>query len=305
MENGSENENPDIDSENRAKPLQGAQFFLNKLYDILSNPKHSHIICWAGDGDRFNILNPKALQKEIIPVYFKHKNLKSFVRQLNLHGFKKIRVGARITESTIDSYRHTLFRQNRPELVSQIKRKVPKPLCMEEPIPEIQTLLEAQDYQLALLQEELELQRVNAVDPSIEKFYTDCTNNRYGKLILKAVQVFHDFKDGTLPSQSKIGKYVSHLTSDYIHNVNRFIQCAADPNKTFTSIPDPHEDEILGKRRTQASIQELQAFKQIYKERRESQASKVHELPPLSRRPYSKSSDLKGTYSSHPKIHEY
>ena len=129
-----------------------AQFFLNKLYDILCTPKLAHIICWAGDGDRFNILNPRAFQEEILPTYFKHKNLKSFVRQLNLHGFKKIRIGARITESTIDSYRHTHFGLNRPDLVCQIKRKFLKPHTMEEAVTELPSATQSSNFKNPVMQ---------------------------------------------------------------------------------------------------------------------------------------------------------
>lgn len=288
MEIGSENLSAEGEQKMRTKQPQGAQFFLNKLYDILSTPEHSHIICWAGDGDRFNILNPKALQKEIIPVYFKHKNLKSFVRQLNLHGFKKIRVGARITESTIDSYRHTHFRQNRPDLVSQIKRKVPKPLSMEEPMAELLPSFDSTQVELALLHEELERQKTEAVDGSLLKFYADCTNSRYGPIILKALEVFQDFKEGELASDCQIGHYVYQLTSDYIANLTRFIQCMADPAKDYPTSCDAQRNESLGKRTPESSAKELQVFKQMYKVRSKPSSGEAREGRSLARNPLSR-----------------
>lgn len=53
------------------------------------NPANSHIIEWHPDGDAFIIHAPVQLSKEILVKYFRHSNFASFIRQLNLYGFKK------------------------------------------------------------------------------------------------------------------------------------------------------------------------------------------------------------------------
>lgn len=260
----------------------GAQFFLNKLYDILSNLELTHIICWAGDGDRFNILNPRKLQDEILPSYFKHKNLKSFVRQLNLHGFKKIRVGARITESTIDSYRHTHFRQNRPDLVSQIKRKIAKPLTMEEAVTQLPPIYQSPEPEANASEREPENKEVQGFGDSTNKFQAACQANKFGKVILKGLRVFNQRKAkiGELCKVSPADNYVYELTQDYISNIYRYCRGLSTTTLLAPTESELHETSLLGKRDLSPSYLELAAFKHYYKERNKAQDSQQgHAFP--------------------------
>lgn len=66
-----------------------ANSFLVKIYDILNNRTYQNIIKWINQGKAFEILNPPTFMNEILPAYFKHKNLSSFIRQLNMYDFHK------------------------------------------------------------------------------------------------------------------------------------------------------------------------------------------------------------------------
>ena len=268
MENESHDQSHEAEEKAALKQGMGAQFFLNKLYDILSTPDLSHIICWAGDGDRFNILNPKAFQEEVIPVYFKHKNLKSFVRQLNLHGFKKIRVGARITESTIDSYRHTHFRQNRPDLVCQIKRKLPRPLSLEEALTDIPTTIDCPEVPQEPMEKEIEVEDEPYVDSSIIKFSEDCKSNRFGKVIFKSLKVFLDLQENTYSGKNPRARYVYNTTLDYIHNISTFCRNLVSDKELPGGQIGSQETEFLGKRLLNSDLVELEIFKTLYKDRK-------------------------------------
>ena len=54
----------------------------------------------------------------VLPKYFKHKNLPSFIRQLNMYGFTKT-----VMDSNVHDFCHPYFRKDRKELLAKIKRK--------------------------------------------------------------------------------------------------------------------------------------------------------------------------------------
>lgn len=62
-----------------------------KTYRILEDKKNSDIIEWTDNGNCFIVKNKDLFENEILPKYFKHKKFSSFVRQLNMYDFHKIR----------------------------------------------------------------------------------------------------------------------------------------------------------------------------------------------------------------------
>lgn len=78
----------------RSKNATSSEFlsvpsFLLKTYEIVSDESLDDIVRWNETGDAFIILKTHEFCEEILPAYFKHKNLSSFVRQLNMYGFHK------------------------------------------------------------------------------------------------------------------------------------------------------------------------------------------------------------------------
>jgi osomolarity two-component system, response regulator SKN7 len=66
------------------------RYFRGKLFSIQSG-QHSGIVAWSEDGTHFAILDVERFEQEILPAYFRHRNFSSFVRQLNMYDFHKIR----------------------------------------------------------------------------------------------------------------------------------------------------------------------------------------------------------------------
>jgi len=64
--------------------------FVHKLYQMLSDPKHSNYIKWNDTGLSFTIRNVKVFSRTVLPLHFRHNNFSSFVRQLNMYGFHKV-----------------------------------------------------------------------------------------------------------------------------------------------------------------------------------------------------------------------
>ncbi|KAJ3059181.1 hypothetical protein HDU99_006466, partial [Rhizoclosmatium hyalinum] len=63
--------------------------FINKLYTMLEEADQN-LISWDQTGTFFIVKNTTDFSKTVLPLYFKHNNFASFVRQLNMYGFHKI-----------------------------------------------------------------------------------------------------------------------------------------------------------------------------------------------------------------------
>lgn len=93
--------------------------FIGKTFDILSNPQFSKISGWASSGLEFVIKDVSKFQQVVLPRYFRHAKMNSFIRQLNMYGFHKAR-----HDSSKCVFSHPLFRRDHPELLPTIKRKL-------------------------------------------------------------------------------------------------------------------------------------------------------------------------------------
>lgn len=67
--------------------------FLIKLFCILNRDDLRHIIKWLPHGRSWRIIDPVEFELTVIPSYFGHSSMSSFLRQVNGWGFKrKIRI---------------------------------------------------------------------------------------------------------------------------------------------------------------------------------------------------------------------
>lgn len=63
--------------------------FLTKCYDMVDDECTDAIISWSATSDSFVIWDMTDFSRDLLPRYFKHSNFSSFMRQLNIYGFKK------------------------------------------------------------------------------------------------------------------------------------------------------------------------------------------------------------------------
>ncbi|KAJ9299290.1 hypothetical protein DTO271G3_2912 [Paecilomyces variotii] len=63
--------------------------FIHKLYNMLEDQSIQHLISWSSSNESF-VMSPTSEFSKVLAQYFKHTNISSFVRQLNMYGFHKV-----------------------------------------------------------------------------------------------------------------------------------------------------------------------------------------------------------------------
>ncbi len=106
--------------------MQNLPPFIQKLCQILNNPRYFRFIRWSPSGNTILILEESNFSEIVLSENFKHSNLNSFIRQLNKYNFHKIKS----TEETKNSngqhiweFSNVNFKKSRPDLMINIIRK--------------------------------------------------------------------------------------------------------------------------------------------------------------------------------------
>ncbi|KAF3822841.1 hypothetical protein GH733_008215 [Mirounga leonina] len=94
-------------------------------------PRWQRVTRWRvsqQSGNSFHVFDQGQFAKEVLPKYFKHNNMASFVRQLNMYGFRKvvhIEQGGLVKPERDDTeFQHPCFLRGQEQLLENIKRKV-------------------------------------------------------------------------------------------------------------------------------------------------------------------------------------
>ncbi|XP_056300581.1 heat shock factor protein 1 isoform X4 [Pseudoliparis swirei] len=106
--------------------------FLTKLWTLVEDPVPNTVtdplICWSPSGTSFHVFDQARFSKEVLPKFFKHSNMASFIRQLNMYGFRKvvhIEHGGLVKPERDDTeFQHPFFIRGEEHLLENIKRKV-------------------------------------------------------------------------------------------------------------------------------------------------------------------------------------
>ncbi|KAH7320243.1 HSF-type DNA-binding-domain-containing protein [Stachybotrys elegans] len=100
--------------------------FIHKLYNMLEDPNIQHLISWTASSESF-VMSPSPDFSKVLSQYFKHTNISSFVRQLNMYGFHKERdvFHTGNPDSTLWEFKHGNGNFKRGDLVGlrEIRRR--------------------------------------------------------------------------------------------------------------------------------------------------------------------------------------
>ncbi|XP_020352071.1 heat shock factor protein 2-like isoform X1 [Oncorhynchus kisutch] len=101
--------------------------FLTKLWTLVEDSDTNEFICWSQEGNSFLVMDEQRFSKDILPKFFKHNNMASFVRQLNMYGFRKVmHIDTGIVKQERDGpveFQHHYFKHGQDDLLENIKRK--------------------------------------------------------------------------------------------------------------------------------------------------------------------------------------
>lgn len=145
--------------DNTAKPA----IFLKKVYDMIQQ-SDNNISSWSDSGETFYIKDVKRFGDEIIPQYFKHNNISSFVRQLNVYGFRKLK------NESFDNkwweFGHPMFTRDNPSAIIGIKRSIH--IEQNNHVRDIDDINRRLEYLL---------DKINAVDTKVNEISTNYGNS--------------------------------------------------------------------------------------------------------------------------------
>jgi len=102
--------------------------FLAKLWALVNDSSCDDLIAWDPSGGSFHVYDQARFSREILPRYFKHNNFASFIRQLNMYGFRKIsniEHGSLKSEGDDIEFAHPSFIRGQDTLLELIKRRAP------------------------------------------------------------------------------------------------------------------------------------------------------------------------------------
>ncbi|KAL3635919.1 hypothetical protein CASFOL_020466 [Castilleja foliolosa] len=115
--------------------------FLVKCYEMVNDESTDELISWSESNDSFIIWDESKFSSQLLPKYFKHNNFSSFVRQLNIYGFKKIDTDnwQFANEAFIKGHKHLLkniYRRKQPQNLAPKKNSASQHNNETGPVPQ-------------------------------------------------------------------------------------------------------------------------------------------------------------------------
>ncbi|KAG0457557.1 hypothetical protein HPP92_022405 [Vanilla planifolia] len=90
--------------------------FVSKTYDLVEGSDVPHLVSWSQEGTSFVVWSPRDFARIVLPRFFRHCKFSSFVRQLNIYGFRKCAPDRW-------EFKHEKFQRGRRHQVAEIMKR--------------------------------------------------------------------------------------------------------------------------------------------------------------------------------------
>jgi hypothetical protein len=158
------------DSSTISSNLQGQRVFrwskfVRNLYEMTISVDNAKAVGFSADGLCLEIRDTKLLSSDVLQKYFKHKNVSSFIRQLNNYGFKTIPLV--MNSSVAHCFAHDSFRKDRVDLLEGVTRRIAgnnETAKASERAGEMDVEIERRMAQLKTLNEQLKRHNMELVE---------------------------------------------------------------------------------------------------------------------------------------------
>ncbi|KAI3871981.1 hypothetical protein MKX03_020292, partial [Papaver bracteatum] len=206
--------------------------FVLKTYDMVNDPFTELWIVWGRSNNSFIVMDPSEFSQRILPVYFKHNNFSSFVRQLNTYGFRKV-------DTDRWEFAHEAFLRGQKHLLTNVVRK--KTSNNKNSYSAYPCMVQAEEEQEVLLMEVGRLRReqeilneeVEAIDKRLRT-----AERRPQQMLAFLSKVVNDPEILTRMVQEKEAK-----NAIFKEKKRRFVLSAASSSSTSTLGDYEHESE--------------------------------------------------------------
>lgn len=141
--------------------------FVRNLYEMAVNPVNARAVGFSSDGLCLEVRDAKMLSAEVLQKYFKHKNVSSFIRQLNNYGFKTVPVV--MNSHVTHCFAHDCFQRDRIDLLEGVTRRTASSDAQKigeriSALREKESEFEQHVTQLARMNEELKRQNAELME---------------------------------------------------------------------------------------------------------------------------------------------
>lgn len=234
--------------------------FLAKTYDILMSNEYSDLIYWTEDGHGFIVNNIPRFENTVLPKYFKHNKFTSFIRQLNMYDFHKIR-----HKSHQKEFRHVYFCRGKPELLAEIKRKTPEQVEFNH--KKIKDALQIAD-EWKKLEDQIEFKdnsndqtertSVNMCDIDLNENAQKKTSDSTTSLMMCLMLYNKALKANTEEASPEISEMIIRHTEDYIASMKTVLDIKVGSSQVSTHAEgfSNEDDSSLSKRSFHESFED-------------------------------------------------